>query len=147
MTSSLTVTFSGSAPLLQTYFLPEITLDEDCDYSCAFLDLIIKDKDTAKLNAINNLNVICVNCDIISGSYINGEQKHIIYQFATRTSTVKGQTFVQIPKHLNYFPVKTKNLRSIQISILDLDGKVVNTGGANIICRINIKRDGVVKFD
>lgn len=143
MTSSLTVTFSGTSSVLQVDFLPEIILNEDCDYSCALLDLIINSNSKFDLKEIINLNVIYINCDIISGSYINinGGRNHIIHQFATRASHAKGQTFVEIPKHLNYFPIKTKNLRSIHISIVDHNGKEVNISGGEITCRINIKKE------
>lgn len=156
MTTSLTVTFSGNTSVLQSSFLPEIMLDENYDYSCALLDLIIQ-----KMEKRIKLNVIRVNCDLICGSYINGERIHTIHQFATCTSVVKvvkkevveeekkktieTQTLVEIPKNLNYFPVKTKNLRSIQISIVDQNGSLVDLHGCEIICRINIKRDSNIK--
>lgn len=141
MTSSLTVTFSGTSSVLQVDFLPEILLDEESNYSCALLDLIINNNSKFDLKEIINLNVIYINCDIISGSYIKGGRNHIIHQFATRGSLAKGQTFVEIPKHLNYFPIKTKNLRSIQISIVDHSGKELNINGGEITCRISIKRE------
>lgn len=139
MTSSFTVTFSGKSSILQSYFYPEITLDEDCDYSCALVDLIIADSND--LTEIVNLGVIHIDCDIISSSYINGKSNHTIHQFAASTSNVKGRLFVEIPTHLNYFPVKVKNLRSIQIFLADRTGKLLNIYGGEIICRINIKKD------
>lgn len=144
MTSSLTVTFSGTSPVLQTYFFPEIILDEECEYSCALLDLIINSNGKFNLDELLYLNVIRIDCDIIFGSYINSERRHTIHQFATSTSNVKGHILVEIPKHLNYFPVKTKNLCSIQISLLDQEGKVLNINGGDIICRISIKRNNVI---
>lgn len=110
----------------------------DSNYSCALLDLIIHD--IIDIDKIKNLDLVRIKCDIISGSYINGEHSQIIYQFATSTSHVNGKTFVEIPKHICYLPVNTKNLRSIQISIVDFNGKLVNISG-NINCRINIKRE------
>lgn len=159
MTSSLTVAFSGKSPVLQAYFSPEIILDNEYTYSCALLDLMIKDIKNEELdgllnskidekNADNQIisstvvpNVLHIECDIISGSYINGQRSHTIHQFATSTSHVKGQIFVEIPEHLNYFPVKIKNLRSIQISILDINGAPLKIEKSDIVCRINIKRD------
>lgn len=140
MTSPLTVTFSGSSSILQVNFLPEIILSEKCDYSCALLDLIITSKNSDELKKIIDLGVIHIDCDIISGSYINGVRKHIIHQFSTSASHVKGQILVEIPKNLNYFPIKTRNLHSIQISIVDCKGKVISINDADINCRINIKR-------
>lgn len=139
MTSSLTVSFTGTSSVLQAHFLPEITLDEEAEYNCALLDLIIKN--SKDLDELIKLGVIRIECDIISGSYINGGRNQVIHQFATCTSHVNGQTFVEFPKNLNYLPVKTKNLRSIQISILDHNGKPVNITSDEIICRINIKRE------
>lgn len=145
MTSSLTVAFtsiassSSSSTILQANFLPEIMLDEDRDYSCALLDLIIKD--SKNLEKIIDLGVIHINCDIISKSYINGEQSHTIHQFVTSTLNKKDQIFVEIPKHLNYFPIKVKRFHSIQISITDEKGQQIDITGGHIICRINIRRD------
>lgn len=141
MSSSLTVAFSGTTPVLQCNFLPEITLDANFEYSCALLDLFIDNKQKFNLNEIVNLKVLHIECDIISDSYINGEPKHVIHQFATGTARVKGGTFVEAPNHLIYFPIKTKNLRSIQISLHDHNGKLINFNGGEIFCRINIKRE------
>lgn len=118
--------FSGASTVLQSNFLPEIMLDERYDYSCALLDLIIKNKKNSNntaddLKKIIRLGVIQIKCDIVSGSYINVVQDHTIHQFASSASIVKGQEFVEIPKHLNYLPIKSKNLRSIRISIRKTD--------------------------
>lgn len=144
MTSSLTVTFTGNTSVLQANFLPEITLDAYGVYSCALLDLIIKSIDESIQSL--KLKVLRVDCDIISDSYINGERGQTIHQFAASASLVKGRTIVEIPKNLNYFPVKTQNLRSIQISIVDDKGASIDLNGAEIICRISIKRDNSEKI-
>lgn len=146
MTSLLTITFSNnSSSVLQTYFLPEIMLDELYNYSCALLDFIIKFKEDAAAENLVKLDILRINCDIISGSYINGERCHVIHQFATSTSHMKGRILAEIPKNLNYFPIKSKNLRSIQICIVDQEGKLIDFQGAEAICRINIKRDSIIE--
>lgn len=138
MTSSLTVAFSGTSSTLQAHFLPEIILDVDCDYNCALLDMIIINcKNLSEIKKLNSLNI---DCNIISNSYINGKLSRRIHQFATSLSHVEGETFVEIPKQLNYFPIHSKRLSSIQISIVDCSGELANISG-DIICRINIKRD------
>lgn len=145
MTSSLTVAFSGTSPVLQAHFFPEIDLDADSSYSCALLDFIFLDtsanKNRTVIEKITKQDILRINCDIISGSYINGERSHVIHQFATSNSRVKDKSFVEIPKQINYLPIRTKNLRSVQISIVNRDGTLVDLSGGNIICRINIKRD------
>lgn len=142
MTSSLTVAFSGkSSSVLQADFFPEIILDEQNEYSCALLDLFIKNNSKNDSTKINISDEMHIDCDIISGSYINGVRKHTIHQFIASTSLVKGRTFVETPKHLIYFPLKTKHLRSIQISIVDRNGKLIVFKECDIVCRINIKKD------
>lgn len=140
MTSSITVAFQGSTSVLQTDFLPEIMLNDNYIYSCALLDLfIINNKE---VNEIVALDVVRIDCDIISNSYINGQTSHVIHQFATNASRVKGRTLVEIPKNLNYFPIKVNRcLHSIQISIHNQKGEPVIIKSGDIICRINIKRD------
>lgn len=148
MTSLLTITFASGAnypaAVIQTFFLPEVILDDDYDYSCAFLDLIIKTKTDADLEKISKLEVLRINCDLISdGSYINGRRWHNIHQFATSATHMKGSILVEIAKNLNYFPIKLEHLQSAQISIVDQDGVLLDNYAKdiNIICRISIRRD------
>lgn len=145
MSSSLTVAFSGTESVLQVTLFPDITLDDDHEYSCALLDLIIKNSKDSEgkisLDQIIGLEMISVNCDLISNSYINGMQKNIIHQFTTRATHVEAGTLFETPKHLNYFPVKSKNLRTIQISVVDKEGNSINLSDGDIICRIKIKRE------
>lgn len=146
MTSLITVTFTGDKSLLKTDFFPEIKFDDNYIYSCALLDLIIHNN--KKIKELVELGVIHINCDIISNSYINGQQSHVIHQFATINSNVKGQTLVEAPKNLYYFPIKDNCcLRSIQISITNQKGELVNIESGNIICRIILKRENANKND
>lgn len=141
MTSSLTVTCSGTAPVIQCNFLPEITLDAQYNYSCALLDLTIKSNTGS--DKIAKLGVLRVNCDLISGSYINGVQSHVIHQFTASASHASGKYFVEIPKNLNYLPVKNKIVQSIQISICNSEGKLLKINDCEVTCQLNIKRDTI----
>lgn len=138
MASLLTIACSGTSSILHSHFFPEIFLDAESNYSCALLDLIIND---CKVDKIVKLGLIRIECDIVSHSYINGKQSHTIHQFATSTSYVKDKSFVEIPRNINYLPIKkTENLRSIQISIIDQRGKLVDINEGKITCRISIKK-------
>lgn len=137
MRSLHTFAFTGTgSAVLQCNFLPEIILDDE--YSCALLDLTIENTTATELE----LGEIRINCDLISNSYINGQQSDVIHQFVTSSTTLKsGQTLFEVPRHLNYFPVKDKILQSIHISIVNNKGKLLNIVGGYIICRIAIKKD------
>lgn len=139
MTSSFTVTFTGKESVLRADFLPEISFSEEYDYGCTFLDSIIEN--ITSLDKIIQSGVISVNCDIVSNSYINGTRCQSIHQFTPSTSTVKGASLVEFVKHLNYFPVKIRDLHTIQISFVDQNGILVDFGATRITCRIKIKRE------
>lgn len=139
MSSLLTVILTGSnTSELRANFFPEIFLDfKENEYSCALLDLIVR-------NGSDFNKIFRVNCDIISGSYINGTVSRVIHQFAGSVSKVKQQTLVEIPVNLDYLPVKVKHLRSIRISFTDSSDQAVKIQG-EISCRINIKRKSLNK--
>lgn len=146
MASMLTITCTGTSSILHSRFFPEIFLDAESNYNCALLDLIINDCEV--VDKIIKLGLIRIECDIVSHSYINGKQSHTIHQFATGTSYWKGNTFVEIPRNINYLPIKkTENLRSIQISIIDQSGKLVDINEGKITCRISIKKGSKDKSD
>lgn len=90
---------------------------------------------------ITNVDLIRVECDIISGSYINGNSTHTIHQFS-HSKVDAGYKFIEIPQHLIYFPIRENQLRSIQISIVDQNGQLIDFRGEQISCRIHIKKVG-----
>lgn len=137
MNSSYTLTLTGSnTAQLHCNFTPEIILDDN-DYCCALLDLTIVNTNSNEIE----LNEIRINCNLISNSYINGEQSRVIHQFVANTPLKQSNKLVVIPKHLNFFPVNVKRLRTIHINIVDSKGYLVNIVKGDIICRIVIKRD------
>lgn len=88
---------------------------------------------------ITEVDVIRIDCDIVSGSYINGEDCHTIHQFS-HCKVGPGYKFIEVPQHIVYLPIKEKRLRSIQISIVDQNGNLVDFRGEQISCRIHIKK-------
>lgn len=138
MTSPIIAAFSGSSSVLKASFFPDIMLDVNSTFNCALLDLFIHGADD--INKIKNSNFIRIECDIVSGSYINGERSHTIHQFTANSTNVKGDTLALIPKHICYLPIKNNHLRSIQITIVDKKGELIVLKG-EINCRIIIKRE------
>lgn len=89
---------------------------------------------------ITNIDVIRIECDIVSGSYINGKHCHAIHQFSN-CKVRPGYKFIEVPQHIIYLPIKERQqLRTIQISIVDQDGKLIDFRGEQISCRIHIKK-------
>lgn len=90
---------------------------------------------------ITDIDVIRIECDIISGSYINGKLCHTIHQFSN-CKVAPGYKFIEVPRHIIYLPIKERQLRSIQISVVDQDGNLIDFRGEQISCRIHIKKVG-----
>lgn len=88
---------------------------------------------------ITNIDVIRVECDIVSGSYINGKHCHTIHQFS-HGKVDPGYKYIEVPRPIVYLPIKEKNLRTIQISIVDQHDNLIDFRGEEITCRIHIKR-------
>lgn len=95
--------------------------------------------DSNQIAKITNIDIIRIECDIVSGAYINGKNCHTIHQFSS-CKVPPGYKFIEIPKHIVYLPIKQKQIQSIQISIVDQDGKLIDFRGEQISCRIHIKR-------
>lgn len=92
-----------------------------------------------KIVKITQVDAIRIECDIVSGSYINGKHCHTIHQFS-HCKVPPGYKFIEVPQHIIYLPIKEKQLCSIQISIVDQNGHLIDFRGEQISCRIHIKR-------
>lgn len=88
---------------------------------------------------ITNIDLIRIECDIIHDAYINGKSCHTIHQFS-HCKVPPGYKFIEVPQHIVYLPIKERELRTIQISIVDQDGKLIDFRGEQISCRIHIKK-------
>lgn len=88
---------------------------------------------------ITTLNTIIIECDIVSGSYRNGEKSHSLYEFAPKVAV--GYKIIEEPRNIVYLPIRTKRIRSIQLRIVDQNRNLVDFRGEEITCRIHIKRE------
>lgn len=87
---------------------------------------------------ILSTTVVRIECDIISGSYINGKSSHIIHEFAPNIPP--GYRIIEIPKNVIYFPINQKNISSINIRLLDNNNKLINFRGEDIQIYLHIKQ-------
>lgn len=104
--------------------------------------IILKDKqiESKDIIKIADQDVVRVECNLASGSYVNGENSHTIHEFATYKVGV-GHKIIERPKNLIYLPVTTKRLNYIEISLVDQNGTPINFRGETVTCRIHIKRE------
>lgn len=88
---------------------------------------------------IQNINSIRIDCDLTTGSFHNGNKTHSIYEFSPSVSP--GYKITEQPRNLIYLPVVRHRINTINISIVDQNGNLVDFRGETITCRIHIKRD------
>lgn len=86
---------------------------------------------------ITKVNVILVDCNLASGSYLNGQEGHTIHQFAI--TTPPGYKLVEVPANVIYLPVKTKYIDNITVKVTDQNGNPVNLRNETITIRLHLK--------
>nr|AUH25521.1 ORF 6 [Spodoptera frugiperda]DAC81445.1 TPA_asm: penton [Spodoptera moth adintovirus 1] len=82
--------------------------------------------------------VVRIECDIISGSYINGEPSHIIHEFALNVPP--GYRIIEIPKNAIYFPINQNNISCIHIRLLDINNRLINLRGEEVQVYLHLRR-------
>lgn len=84
------------------------------------------------------VNIVRVVCNIAHGSYSNGEECHVIYDFFPTVDI--GFKIVEKPKKVIYFPIKDRHLTNIEIKLVDQDGKLVNFGDEIITVSLHLRK-------
>lgn len=88
---------------------------------------------------ITHIEFIRIECDLVSGSFLNGHSMHTLHEFYPRVNP--GYKITEQPKNLIYLPINRRRINTINISIVDQCGRPVDFRGENIVCRIHIKKD------
>lgn len=90
-----------------------------------------------KTVTIMKVNSIDVTCNIIQGSYRDGENTHILHTFYP--TVAPGFKIVEKPQNLVYLPLNTSFISDIVVNILDQDGNHIDFRQEPITIRIHIK--------
>ena len=93
--------------------------------------------ESEKLVDILNVNSILINADIISGSYLNGSQKPIIYSFFPNVDP--GHKIVEKPNHPLYLPVHPKTIATLKTVLTDQNGKKLDLRGERVTIRYHLR--------
>lgn len=86
---------------------------------------------------IIKVNTIRIECNIISGSFINNRQVHTLHEFSPNVGP--GYKIVEVPKNVIYLPVNVKRISSLTVKLLDQDGDLINFRGETITVRLHLK--------
>lgn len=87
---------------------------------------------------IIKVNTIQVQCNIVQGSYRNGEREHTLHSFYPTVEP--GFKIVEIPKNVTYLQVNVQRVDNIILSLVDQDGDTVDFRGEIITVRLHLKR-------
>lgn len=87
---------------------------------------------------ILKVNAICITCNLVSGSYLNNREVHIIHQLFPNVPP--GAKIVENPSNLIYLPITTRVIDYISLQIVDQDGDLVNFRKERITVRLHLKK-------
>lgn len=96
----------------------------------------IKHKSDMKVN-ISKVNAVRIECNIITGSYVNNKLVHTIHEFAPVVPP--GYKIVEVPRNVIYLPVNVKQITTVTIKLVDQDNHLINFRGETVTVRLHIK--------
>lgn len=83
------------------------------------------------------VNMILLECNIASGSFVNGVPSHSIFSFSPNVPP--GYKMALAPKSPFYCRINTRSIDRLRISIVDQDGRPVDFGEELVSIRLHIK--------
>jgi hypothetical protein len=88
---------------------------------------------------ITKINLVLVNVDIISGSYVSGCQSPCIYSFDPY-KVPPGYKLDDRPNpSLTYYPVNRTSINSLRIWLTDQNNKTIDVRGEKVTIKIQIR--------
>jgi hypothetical protein len=90
---------------------------------------------------IMKVRILRVDCNIISGAYMNGQEAHTLYEFDIDVEP--GYKLSKEPQNIIYMPVRPEGrqfIDNITLRILDDDGNLVDFHGEKIIVKLELKK-------
>lgn len=82
---------------------------------------------------------IRIDCNVATGSFINGRSGHQIYAFAPDVEP--GYRLIQRPSTIIYYPITRNIISEIQVRVTDQENRLLNFRGEEITIRLHLKQD------
>lgn len=86
---------------------------------------------------IMTVNMICIECNIAVGSYVNGEIAHTIFAFSPPVPP--GYKMILSPQNIIYNRVNANVIDRLRIDIVDQEGRPIDFGGEEVSVRLHLK--------
>lgn len=90
---------------------------------------------------IMKVRIIRVDCNIISGAYLNSSECHILFEFDIDVEP--GYKITKEPQNIIYMPIIPEGrqfIDNISLRILDDDGDLIDFRGEKIIVKLELKK-------
>lgn len=86
---------------------------------------------------INKVNALQIYCNLINGSYNNGQPVHVLYHFFPNVPA--GFKIIESPQQPIYLPVTGNVISTLTVRVLDQDGNLVNFRGEEVTIRLHLR--------
>jgi hypothetical protein len=86
---------------------------------------------------IMKVNSIKIECNIISGSFNNGEPDRTIHEFSP--AVAPGYKICEVPVHSVFYPLIDSSVSKVSVTLKDQDNNLINLRGEPITVRLQIK--------
>lgn len=89
---------------------------------------------------ILSVNTVSIQCNIASGSFINGHADHSIHQFFPAVEP--GYKIIETPNPVIYYPTNVRTVDNITVRLVDQNGNLIDFRGETVTLRLHLKKNG-----
>jgi len=86
---------------------------------------------------MTKINCIYIESNLVSGSFNNGRECHILHEFYPNVPP--GYKIIEIPKHLVSYSLNCTTINQISLTLKDQDGQLIDLRGEPISIRLLIQ--------
>lgn len=91
-----------------------------------------------KVIDVFSVNTLRIECNIASGSYLNGRPAHTVYEFFPNTPA--GYKIVEAPSPVIYVPITVRSVDRITLKVVDQLQRIVNFRGEEVTIRLHLRK-------
>lgn len=89
--------------------------------------------------SIQTVNLIRIECNLVTGSYLNGRLSHVLYEIYPNVPP--GYKIYEIVKNPIYLSINTKRIEKIVLSFKDQNDRPINFRGESVNIKLHLISD------